>query len=89
MATRDTAEYLESTYGPNACHETIENITGAANEQVREWRNWPLDEVYPIVYVNAIPLRIRDGGAVCNKAHHLAVGVDVDVDSITAINGTA
>jgi len=59
-------------------HETIANITDAINEQVKEWRNRPLDEVYPIVYVDAIRLRIRDGGAVRIKACHLAVGVDVD-----------
>ena len=35
-------------------HETIANITDAINEQVKEWRNRPLDEVYPIVYIDAI-----------------------------------
>lgn len=78
MTTRDIAEHLTATYGANVSHETIANITDAINEQVKEWRNRPLDEVYPIVYVDAIRLRIRDGGAVRIKACHLAVGVDVD-----------
>ena len=78
MTTRDIAEHLEATYGASGSHETIANITDAINEQVKEWRNRPLDEVYPIVYIDAIRLRIRDGGAVRIKACHLAVGVDVD-----------
>ena len=78
MTTRDIAEHLSATYGASVSHETIANITDAINEQVKEWRNRPLDEVYPIVYVDAIRLRIRDGGAVRIKACHLAVGVDVD-----------
>jgi putative transposase len=78
MTTRDIAEHLKATYGAAVSHETIANITDAINEQVREWRNRPLDEVYPIVYIDAIRLRIRDGGAVRIKACHLAVGVDVD-----------
>ena len=78
MTTRDIAEHIQATYGASVSHETIANITDAINEQVKEWRNRPLDEVYPIVYVDAIRLRIRDGGAVRIKACHLAVGVDVD-----------
>lgn len=78
MTTRDIAEHLQVTYGASVSHETIANITDAINEQVTQWRNRPLDEVYPILYIDAIRLRIRDGAAVRIKACHLAVGVDVD-----------
>lgn len=78
MTTRDISEHLEVTYGASVSHETIANITDAINEQVTQWRNRPLDEVYPIIYIDAIRLRIRDGAAVRIKACHLAVGVDVD-----------
>jgi len=78
MTTRDIAEHLQVTYGASVSHETVANITDAINEQVTEWRNRPLDEVYPIIYIDAIRLRVRDGGAVRIKACHLAVGVDVD-----------
>ena len=77
MTTRDIAEHLEQTYGAKLSHETIANITDAVNELAKEWRNRPLDEVYPILYIDAIRIRIRDGGAVRMKACHLAVGVDV------------
>jgi putative transposase len=78
LTTRDIAEHLQQSYGAKVSHETIANITDAINEQVKEWRNRPLDEVYPIVYIDAIRLRIRDGGAVRIKACHLAIGVDVE-----------
>jgi putative transposase len=78
MTTRDIAEHLEITYGADVSHETIANITDAINETVKEWRNRPLEEVYPIVYIDAIRLRIRDGGQVRIKACHLAVGVDLE-----------
>ena len=78
MTTRDIAEHLHATYGASVSHETVANITDAINEQVTEWRTRPLDEVYPIMYIDAIRLRIRDGGAVRIKACHLAVRVDVD-----------
>ena len=78
MTTRDIAEHLMVTYGASVSHETIANITDAINEVVKEWRTRPLDEVYPIMYIDAIRLRIRDGGAVRIKACHIAIGVDVD-----------
>jgi putative transposase len=77
LTTRDIAEHLQDTYGASVSHETIANITDAINEVVKEWRTRPLDEMYPILYIDAIRLRIRDGGAVRIKACHLAVGVDV------------
>jgi putative transposase len=77
MTTRDIAEHLRATYGAAVSHETIANITDAINDVVKEWRSRPLDEVYPILYIDAIRLRIRDGGAVRIKACHLVVGVDV------------
>ena len=76
MTTRDIAEHLKVTYGAAVSHETIANITDAINEVVKEWRARPLDEVYPIMYIDAIRLRIRDGGAVRIKACHIAIGVD-------------
>jgi putative transposase len=78
MTTRDIAEHLEITYGADVSHETIANITDAINDTVKEWRNRPLEEVYPVLYIDAIRLRIRDGGQVKIKACHLVVGVDLE-----------
>jgi putative transposase len=78
LTTRDIAEWLEQTYGAKISHETVANITDSVNELVKAWRSRPLDEVYPIVYIDAIRVRVRDGGAVRIKACHLAVGVDIE-----------
>jgi putative transposase len=78
LTTRDIAEWLEATYGAKISHETVANITDSVNELVKAWRSRPLDEVYPIVYIDAIRVRVRDGGAVRIKACHLAVGVDME-----------
>jgi putative transposase len=78
ITTRDIAEWLEQTYGAKISHETIANITDSVNELVKEWRSRPLDEVYPILYIDAIRVRVRDGGTVRIKACHLAVGVDIE-----------
>ena len=78
ITTRDIAEWLEQTYGAKISHETIANITDSVNELVKEWRSRPLDEVYPILYIDAIRVRVRDGGAVRIKACHLGVGVDIE-----------
>jgi putative transposase len=78
LTTRDIAEWLEQTYGAKISHETVANITDSVNELVKAWRSRPLDEVYPILYIDAIRVRVRDGGAVRIKACHLAVGVDVE-----------
>ena len=78
LTTRDIAEWLEQTYGAKISHETVANITDSVNELVKAWRSRPLDEVYPIVYIDAIRVRVRDGGAVRIKACHLAVGVDLE-----------
>ena len=78
LTTRDIAEWLEQTYGTRISHETVANITDSVNDLVKAWRSRPLDEVYPIVYIDAIRVRVRDGAAVRIKACHLAVGVDLE-----------
>lgn len=78
LTTRDIAEWLEQTYAAKISHETVANITDSVDELVKTWRSRPLDEVYPIIYIDAIRVRVRDGGAVRIKACPLAVGVDLE-----------
>jgi putative transposase len=47
-------------------------------EEVKAWQHRPLDPVYPIVYIDALVVKVRDGSHVVNKAAHLVVGVDTD-----------
>jgi putative transposase len=78
MTVRDIQHHLARTIGTELSHETISNITDAVLEEVKAWQNRPLDEIYPIIYMDAIVVRVRDGHQVRNKAAHIAVGVDLD-----------
>jgi putative transposase len=78
MSTRDITAHLEEVYGVQVSAATISAITDVVVDEVNAWQNRPLESVYPIVFIDAIHLKIRDGGTVMNKACHVAVGVDVD-----------
>jgi putative transposase len=78
MSTRDIESHLLEVYGVSASREMISNITDIVTDEIELWRNRPVDEVYPIVYIDGIRLRIRDKGAVTIKVAHLVVGVDVE-----------
>ncbi len=56
----------------------ISKITDAVHTEVAEWQFRPLDQVYPVIFLDALVCKVRDGGSVKNKAAHLAAGVDVD-----------
>ena len=78
MTIRDIAHHLASTVGTELSHETISKIVDAVSDEVLAWQQRPLDALYPVVYLDAIIVKVRDGGHVRNKAAHIAVGVDFD-----------
>lgn len=78
MSTRDISAHMEEIYGTQVSATTISAVTDVVTDEVTQWQNRPLEAVYPIVYLDAVWLKIRDGGAVKNKACHLAVGVDLE-----------
>jgi putative transposase len=78
MTTRDIKAHLGEVYGVDVSHETVAKVTDVVVEEIRSWQARPVDEVYPILFVDAIRIKVRDGGAVTNKAAHLVVGVDLD-----------
>jgi putative transposase len=78
MTVRDVGHHLHRTLGVELSHDTISKITDAVVEEVKAWQSRPLEEVYPIVYLDALVVKVRDGHQVRNKAAHLAVGVDLD-----------
>jgi putative transposase len=78
MTIRDIQAHLERTLGTQLSHETISNITDAVAEEVRAWQSRPLESVYPILYLDALMVKVKDSHAVRNKAAHIAVGVDTD-----------
>ena len=78
MTVRDLQHHLQSTLGSELSPETISNITEAVAAEVKAWQARPLDPVWPIVYLDALIVKVRDGHQVRNKAAHIAVGVDTD-----------
>ena len=78
MSTRDIEAHLLEVYGVKASRELVSNITDVVTDEIEIWRNRPVDEVYPIVYIDGIRIKVRDKGAVTIKVAHLAMGVDVD-----------
>lgn len=69
---------MEATYGTELFHETISNITDQVLDEVRAWQDRPLDAFYPVMYLDAISVKIKYGGKVVNKSAHIALGVDMD-----------
>jgi putative transposase len=78
MTVRDIGAHLARTLGTELSHETISKITDAVLEEVKAWQTRPLEELYPVIYLDALVVKVRDGHQVRNKAAHIAVGVDLD-----------
>lgn len=78
MSVRDIARHVRQTAGVELSHDTVSRVTDQALEAMREWQVRPLDPFYPVIYVDALVAKVRDGSAVRNKAVNIAVGIDVD-----------
>ncbi|MCW2621130.1 MAG: transposase mutator type [Frankiales bacterium] len=78
MTVRDIQHHLARTLGTELSHDTISRITDAVLDEVKAWQNRPLEAIYPIVYIDALMVKVRDGQHVRNKAAHLVIGVDTD-----------
>jgi putative transposase len=78
MTVRDIGHHLHRTLGVELSADTISTITDAVLDEVKAWQARPLEEVYPIIYLDALVVKVRDGHTVRNKAAHIAVGVDLD-----------
>lgn len=77
MTTRDIQAQLQELYGVEVSPGLISNVTDAVEEERKLWQNRPLDALYPIVYFDAIVVKVRQEGRVINKAIHLALGVNL------------
>jgi putative transposase len=72
MTTREIQGHLEEIYGVAVSPTLISTVTDAVTDEVKLWQNRPLDALYPIVYLDAIRVKVRDTGHVHNKAVYLA-----------------
>src|SRR3984893_10598898 len=78
MTTRDIQAQVQDLYGVEVSPTFISNITEAVMDEVRQWQNRPLDQVYPIVYVDCLVVKVRENQRVINKAIYLALGVNME-----------
>lgn len=77
VSTRDIQDSLDEMYGVNVSPGFISKVTDKIWEQVEAWQNRPLEEVYPIIHLDALNLKLRLDGKVLNTAVHIVLGVDL------------
>ena len=80
MSVRDIQAHLAELYGVQVGHDLISRVTDAVMDDVRAWQQRPLEDVYPIVFLDALVIKVREGGTVQRRACYLALGVTLDGD---------
>jgi putative transposase len=78
LSTRDIKAHLAEIYDVKVGRELISRVTDAVMDDARAWQGRPLDDVYPVVFLDALVLKIRDGGSVQRKACYLALAINMD-----------
>lgn len=77
LTTGEVQAHLAEVYGTDVSRETVSKITDAVLEEMADWLNRPLDRVYPVIFIDAIVVKVRDG-QVTNRPFYAAIGVTVD-----------
>ena len=77
LTTGEIAAHFAEVYGAKVSKDTISRITDKVVEEMTEWRNRPLDRVYPVLFIDAIVVKVRDGQVV-NRPIYVVIGVTVD-----------
>lgn len=77
LSVREIQAHLEEIYGVEVSPDLISTVTDAVLDEVRAWQSRALDEVYPVLYLDALQVKVKDQGRVSNKAIYLAVGVNM------------
>jgi putative transposase len=78
LSMRDIEAHLQEIYGVKVGRELISKVTDAVMDDARAWQTRPLDDVYPVVFLDALVLKIRDGGSVQRRACYLALAIGMD-----------
>jgi putative transposase len=80
LSTRDISAHLHEIYGVEVGRDLISKVTDAVMDDARAWATRPLEDIYPIIFLDAMVLKIRDNGTVQRRACYLALGVTLDGD---------
>jgi len=78
MTNRDIVNSFKEMYGADVSAALISQVTNVVLEKVHEWQSRPLDEVYPVVYLGCLVVKIRQDKRVINKAIYLALGINLE-----------
>jgi len=78
LSVREIQAHLKELYGVEVSPDLISRVTDAVLEEVREWQSRPLDPVYPVIFFDALRVKIRDEGLVRNKAVYVALALNTD-----------
>lgn len=78
MTVRDVQAHLAEVYGVAVSPELVSKVTDAVVPELRAWQNRPLDAVWPIVYLDAVVVKVRDDHVVVNRPVYIALGVDIE-----------
>jgi putative transposase len=80
MSVRDIEAHLAELYGVEVGRDLISRVTDTVVEDVREWQQRPLEDVYPVLFLDCLVVKIREGGTVQRRACYLALGVNLEGD---------
>ena len=78
MSTRDIEAHLAEIYGVRVGRDLISRVTDAVMDDARAWQTRPLEDVYPVVFLDCMVLKIRDGGSVQRRACYMAMAIGID-----------
>jgi putative transposase len=78
MTTRDIQAQLQDLYDVEVSATLISNVTNEVIEEVKAWQSRPLDKLYPILYLDALVIKIKEDKRIINKAFYLALGVNIE-----------
>ena len=78
MTVRDIQDHLNQLYGVDISPTLISNVTNKLMPIIKEWQNRPLEKTYAVVFLDAIHYKVRQEGAIVNKAAYMVIGIDMD-----------
>ena len=78
MTIKEIQGHLMDMYDTEVSHDFISRVTDSIVDEVTAWQNRPLDNVYPILYMDAIQIKVRENGQIVNKSLYLAIGVNIE-----------
>lgn len=78
VSTRDIQDHLQQLYGVEVSPTLISNVTNKIMPLIKEWQNRPLQQIYAIIFLDAIHFKVKQDGQIVNKAAYMAIGIDLE-----------